>query len=156
MTTLPFPVKSGVTETGPELRKWLVENFPDMCGRIHLNNVPGFFEDYLRGDCKPCDFKPYMWVGRSTVTHEKCLDERGGRPERENFDLEIVGLDPAFVQRQAIHLHCKQGFIEQMGDMKVQGLYVDDQSDDYQIRNSAEGSGLEIVAFDIEIIHQDW
>lgn len=136
-------------ETGPKIRNWILATFPAF-GEVAQDNVPASFERYIEQQCVASDVVPYVWFSRVGTERDPCLSEQGGRPDIESFAVEFVGPDIGVLQEQATCMH-DQDSIRLIDDLNVQGLFVDDQGDDYVIRNAAEG--LEVIAFDLEIIH---
>lgn len=139
-------------EIGPELRTWLTSQLPEFAGEIYQDNVPASFERYIEQKCQAAQVIPYLWFQRVGSDRDRCLSDVGNRPDVESFAVELVGPDMGSLQESATGLHHLDGFRGLIGSIEVDGFYVDDQSDDYLVRNAADG--LEVLAFDVEIIYR--
>lgn len=96
---------------------------------------------------------PRIWYGRSGANEELDLSGTGGLTQ-QTFDLEVISddLDQAQDIAAAVkkYLNGKRGTF---GSGTVQGVFVNDQSDDYLPRGISDESGLAVAAINITIWH---
>jgi len=129
---------------GADLRTWLLAQggISALVGtRVHQNRAPEGYDG------------PYIYFRRRSVTHEDTVDMPAGDAAFEqSFDVEAIAED----QDQAMDLgelllalHAYRG---SFGGGTVQGVFVEDQSDDYVPRGLMGDTALEFAALDFNII----
>jgi hypothetical protein len=126
-----------------DFRAMLLEQpqITDLVGtRIHVGAVPEEIEP------------PYLWLQRAGVSHERVIDQRQGEePFEQRWDLECVVADPADLEPLANavqRLDCLRG---KFGDATIQGLFVEDQQDDYVPKGVYSDEGLDVAAFAVTV-----
>lgn len=96
---------------------------------------------------------PRIWYGRNGSNEELTLDAAGGLVEH-TFDVEVISDDLDECQDIASvvkrYLHGKRGTF---GTQTVQGVFVEDQTDDYVPRGLSGEEGLHVAALSVNIWH---
>jgi hypothetical protein len=97
---------------------------------------------------------PYIWYRRSGTESENTLDgQPGEQPFRTFFDLEVVADSPDLaddiVELVKFQLNLHQG---PFGEQTVQGVFVEDHSDDYVRYNDFGDEGAFIPALEVEVV----
>ena len=96
---------------------------------------------------------PYLWVSyRNDVTWDLQTFDLGTQPMGKSFDLEAVA--SSIIQANAIRdaVFSQNGYGGAMGAAVSNLLTVEDQSDDYAVRNMSDDSGVLIAVLLITII----
>jgi hypothetical protein len=76
---------------------------------------------------------PCIYFTRAGTSDELCIGEIGAAPFRHTFSLECIGKDLDESQELAalIKTRCN-GYYGSFADTTVKGIFVEDQSDDYE------------------------
>lgn len=110
--------------------------------RVHEGQVP------------QVDTFPYVWLERHTKEQTGGLTPRETQLVEQRFNVECVATSIASAQTLAeavrASLHEKRGVLTGT-EAAVQGVFVEDHSDDYLPRNSGEDEGLHIVSLDVSV-----
>lgn len=125
------------------VRAWLVSRLSSVVAeRVHLGTVPETSDP------------PYVWYARASTTREGTLDETPGtQPFTTTFDVEVYGYDPAVVGTAADLLQASNAYRGVFGTgHTAQGVFVDNQNDDYVPRGVMEDQGLHSAFFSL-VIH---
>jgi hypothetical protein len=88
--------------------------------RIHQATVPE--------DTTP----PFIFFKRTSVRFERCLGETGAAPLSHSFDVDCVALNLDDAQALADQIRSYDGYIGTFGDSTCKGIFVDEQSDEYE------------------------
>ena len=138
---------------GKDLRTWLLSIIETIGDRVHQDNVPQL-QRLSNGDCDVTDIETFVYISRTGIDRDRCLGDLGERPDNETFTVEVIGPSLDEVKGIIDLLHTQDGYTGQFGDAKVwNGVYVEDQDDDYELVNQVEEFGLSVVALEIEVIH---
>lgn len=96
---------------------------------------------------------PYIYIQRAGTGHERTLDQAQGTwPFEERWDLECISDDPDELQSLADsvrRLDSARGAFGVGGS--IQGLFVEDQQDDYVPKGVNSDEGLDVAAFQITV-----
>jgi|TARA_Y100000310_G_scaffold134899_2_gene133814 hypothetical protein len=101
---------------------------------------------------------PYLWFRRGTTDDSEglTLDKSQGGSEqfRETFDVECVGDETALdnVELLADAIKALNTETGTFGDGTVQGLFVDDHSDNYQPTNDNGDEGRHIATAEVQVV----
>jgi hypothetical protein len=136
-----------VSDTATRLKRFLqaVDGIKNtVASRICLDHVDGLPDDKL---------KPYIWFRRRVTQSALALDSPVGEEAHEyQFDLEVISKSNREAQAIAATVrtacHCYRGAFD---DSTIQGMFVNDQDDDYQPMGIGEGTGLLVVAMDLQV-----
>jgi hypothetical protein len=100
--------------------------------------------------------KPFVWFQVMSSREEVGLDGEGGIIETV-FAVECVSTSPSQVQSlaAAVRARCNgaQGLLVDAGTF-VQGMFVEDASDDYIPKTQFEDAPISIVALEIQLFHE--
>jgi hypothetical protein len=94
---------------------------------------------------------PYIWIGRSSTSHERILNQpQGEQPFEERWDLEVWGTigDVQDIAELVRDLDCAKGTF---GDGTVQLVQVETHSDDYVPKGVYSDEGFDVAAFQLII-----
>ena len=95
---------------------------------------------------------PFAVFFRRGHQHLEELDPPlGEEPFQVSFDLECVSLDLGESQDLAAAFRGLHNYSGVMGSGAVQGIFIEDQDDDYQPRIAAEDGAVHVAALQIEI-----
>lgn len=107
--------------------------------RVHANHVP------------EKSSYPHIWLARSGKEKDRDLDGQGGIT-RHLFDLECISPDLGDAQDVADAVDDRlAGHRGTFGTRRVQGVFLDDQDDDYIPRGTGGDDGLMVVAQQVTI-----
>jgi hypothetical protein len=114
--------------------------------RVHQSHVPHLDPD------KPVP--AYIWFGRTTTRDERQLAGAAGEAEFSTmFSLECFSEDLDEAQRLGAAVKSRlNNYQGAFGDSTVQGIFVEDQNDDYIPRSIPADVGAELTAFSVEVI----
>jgi hypothetical protein len=108
--------------------------------RVHQSVVPESVE------------APYVWFTRDRSDGPRCLDNGVARNTEQQFSIECIAEDLSTSQTLAdavsAALDGKRGTF---GDDTVQGVFVDDQTDDYIPRGVSSDDGAFVAALQVRI-----
>ena len=110
--------------------------------RIHQNTIPDDKQD------------PYIWFLQSGVDYSPEIAPTAGvAPHSEMFDIECCAekLSTAALLGKAVRNRCAF-FRGTFGSITVQGVFVEDQGDDYQFRNDGSDVTVNIVALSVRVV----
>ena len=129
---------------GTDIRTWLIAD-------AAITAVVGarVFENKINqgNDDNVC-----IWFARATTSGEDALDDDSGtKPFRQIFDLEVISKDIADTNTVADLITAKRLHRGTFGVGKVQGVFIDDHSDDYIPRGVNSDDGWHIAAFQLDI-----
>ena len=103
---------------------------------VHVGSVPQEIEP------------PYIYLQRARATHERTLGQgQGETPFEEQWDVEVIVDDPTKLETLAAAIRgvdCARGTF---GAGRMQGLFLDDQADDYIPKGVFSDAGLDTVAW---------
>lgn len=133
-----------MADTAENLRSFLLADatVTGLIGtRLYHNQTPGFNPTL-----------PFVWIRRRGIDDLDLIDGDEYPPFYEYFDLEAVSDDVgealAVADACRDRLHGHKGV---MGAGAVNGIRVQDQSDDYLTRNDDADERLTVAALDIEV-----
>lgn len=102
--------------------------------RVHAHHVP------------ERSLYPFIWLSRSGRETDRDHDGQGGLT-RHDYDIEAVSDDQAEAEDVADAVHdALAGHRGTFGARDVQGVFVEDQDDDYVPRGTGGDDGLLVVA----------
>jgi hypothetical protein len=126
-----------------DFRSFLLAQTPIAQGfgsKIHVNSVPEEIDP------------PYIWVRRSGASHERTLGQgQGEQAFQERWDLEVITDDPSDIDGLAKLIRDLDGAKGTFGHGTIQGLFVEDYSDEYIPKGVFSDEGLDVVAFQVVI-----
>lgn len=95
---------------------------------------------------------PHIWFGRTGSTRDDCMDGGSRRPLFQTFALECAALDLDQCQELADAVgDALSDYIGAFGDMTVQGVFVEDQVDDYEPYSNQGDEGIFVQSMQIRI-----
>jgi hypothetical protein len=107
---------------------------------VHVNSVPE--------EITP----PYIWLRRSGANHERTLGQgKGEQAFEERWDLEVISDDPSEIEGLAKLIRDLDSDKGTFGTGTIQGLFVEDYSDEYIPKGVFSDEGLDVCAFQIVI-----
>jgi hypothetical protein len=108
--------------------------------RVHQSRVP-----------QGSEF-PHIWFGRTGSERDQSIEGGSCRPLFQTFALECAALDLDQAQTLADAVgDALSDYRGTFGDMTVQGVFVEDQSDDYEPYYSQGDEGVFMAALQIRI-----
>jgi hypothetical protein len=116
--------------------------------RIHQDHMPQVNSRY-----------PAIWFSRSAEEYHRTLS--GSIRLGTQFDLEVMStsIDEAIILSERVRrlIDGSRGpfGLTTASTFVVQGVFVDDKSDDYLFRNDASDEGIEVCALGVRIFHND-
>lgn len=101
----------------------------------------------------PADRSPsYIWFGRTgSQSLDMVAPAVGLEPDSQFFSVECVSDDVDKTQALGDALRAITNYQGTFGDTTVQGLFVDEQNDDYEYRSISGDEGLHTAAFSLQI-----
>lgn len=129
---------------GEDLIAYLVANsgVNNLVGnRVHANRVPETSK------------YPLIWLARGGKQRDKDLEGQGGIT-RHLFDLECISpqLEQSLDVADAVDsTDCLAGHRGTLGSRRVQGVFVEDQDEEYVPRGNADDEGLFVAALQVTI-----
>jgi hypothetical protein len=121
--------------------------------RVHQDHMPQANSEY-----------PAIWFSRSSEEYHRSLGGgalRGSQRIATNFDIECMStsIDTAIdlserVRRLLDGIRGPFG-LTTASTFTVQGVFIEDKSDDYLFRNDASDEGIEVSALGVRIFHND-
>jgi hypothetical protein len=107
---------------------------------VHVNSVPE--------EVTP----PYLWIRRSGGSRERSLGDAQGTPAfEERWDLEVISDSPSETADLAASVQGIDGAKGTFGTGTIQGLFLEDYSDEYIPKGVFSDEGLDVVAFQVVI-----
>jgi hypothetical protein len=107
---------------------------------VHVNSVP---EEIV---------PPYIWLRRSGANSERSLGDAQGTPAfEERWDLEVITDSPGECEDLAASIRNLDGAKGTFGTGSIQGLFIEDYSDEYVPKGVFSDEGLDVAAFQIVI-----
>lgn len=130
---------------GADLRAWLIAQ-PAVraiaARRVHQNRAP---ESYAG---------PYVWFARRSIDQQDTtLDQEPGEiAYRQRFDLEAIADTTGDAMQLAAALQQLHTYRGAFGAGTVQGVFIEDQADDYTPRGLMADEALDFGALDLLVI----
>ena len=91
---------------------------------------------------------PFIYFTREGVEFERCIGETAGAdPFRQRLVVECVGTDLEDSQAIADEIRDYDGYTGTFGDSTVKGIFVDDQTDQYEPQY-----GDHVASLSVEVI----
>lgn len=134
---------------GEDLRDYLL-SLPELTAlvdeRIHQDHVPQ----------TPLDpdgyFERYIWFESVAIGREECTNQsQGSPPEWWEINLECIAYTGQEADAMVEVIRGLDGYKGTLGARTVQGLFVDDQTDDYLPRGLRTDVGASVKAVALEI-----
>lgn len=109
--------------------------------RMHQDSVP---QDEPR---------PFIYFGRTGVRLERCHDDAAGEaPFSHTFAVECVADTPRDMNTLVDAVRTLDLYAGTFGDSTIQGMFIEDQSDDYVPINAAGDKGRHVAALSVEVV----
>ncbi len=90
---------------------------------------------------------PFVFFKRTSVVFERTLGTTGADPFRWFFDVDCVGLNLDEAQELADEIRGYDGYSGTFADTTCKGIFVDDQTDEYETQ-----FGDHVASLSVEVI----
>lgn len=126
-----------------DLRAFILDDvdcLPLLRDRVHQDTIPQEHATY-----------PRVWYQRRGRESTHCLDDTGG-PYKHTYDLEVIAETPESRDAVADALWGRlDGYAGDLGSHRAQGVFVEDQDEDYVPKAIAADAGLFVAAMSVVI-----
>lgn len=94
----------------------------------------------------------FIYLRRSGFRDERCLGESGDPAFSHLYDVEVIAENDEEADAIADLVRALDGTSGTFGGRTIQGIFVNDQSDDYEPRAVGSDLGWHIPAFTVEVV----
>jgi hypothetical protein len=95
---------------------------------------------------------PFIYLYRQSFRHERCLGESGDPAFSHTYAVEVVSDDDTEADDVATLVRALDGSSGTFGGRTIQGLFVEEQNDDYEPKAIGSDEGYHIPALSVEVV----
>lgn len=94
----------------------------------------------------------FIYLKRTSFRHERCLGDTGDPAFSHTFAVEVIAENEEEADELADLIRGLDGASGTFGGRTIQGMFVEDQDDDYEPKAIGSDLGWHIPAFSVEVV----